>query len=92
MDANFNVRNESLNDITVTMEEGDKKKTFTIPPNGEAVFKSHALERPEFRVYEANPKEGGQPRMLTSKTAGPLDSITASAISVTYIFDGSKLS
>ena len=89
MDANYSIRNESLNDITVDMET-DKKKTFTIPPNGEAVFKSHALERPEFHVYEPAAK-GETPRLLTSKTAGPLDSIAASAITVTYVFDGSKL-
>ena len=90
MDANYTVRNESLHDITVTMED-DKKKTYTIPPNGEAVFKSHALERPEFRVFEPEAKEGEQARMLTSKTASPLDSIAASAVNITYVFDGARL-
>ena len=90
MNANYAIRNESLYDIVVIMEE-DKKKTCKIPPNGEVSFKSHALERPDFRVYEAEAKEGEEPRMLTSKTAGPLDSIAASAISVTYVFDGSRL-
>ncbi len=90
MDANYTVRNESLHDITVTMEDG-KKKTYTIPPNGEAVFKSHALERPEFRIYEPDVKKGEEARMLTSKTAGPLDSLAASAVNITYVFDGSRL-
>ncbi len=90
MDANYTVRNESLHDIVVIMED-DNKKTYQIPPNGEACFKSHVLERPDFRIYEVEAKEGEEPRMLTSKTAGPLDSIAASTVNVTYVFDGVRL-
>ena len=90
MDANYIIRNKSLHEIVVVMED-DKKKTRKILPNGEASFKSHVLERPDFHVYEAETKEGEEPRLLTSKTAGPLDSIAAGAIDVTYVFEGSRL-
>ncbi len=91
MDANFSIRNESLQEIVVTMNDDDRKRTCTIPPNGEVAFKAHALDRPEFQVHEANGKDGEKLRLLTSKTAGPLESLAASAVSITYVFDGAKL-
>ena len=91
MDASYSIRNESLHDIIVIMEDDDRKRTLRIPPNGEAAFKAHMLDRPDFRVYEAEAQGDEEPRMLTSKNVGPLDSIAASAIEVTYTFDGARL-
>lgn len=91
MDATYSIRNESLHDIVVIMEDDDRKRTLKIPPNGEAAFKAHMLDRPDFRVYEAEGVGDKEPAMLTSKNVGPLDSIAASAIEVTYTFDGARL-
>jgi len=91
MDATYSIRNESLHDIVVIMEDDDRKRSLKIPPNGEAAFKAHMLDRPDFRVYEAEGESDEEPKMLTSKNVGPLDSIAASAIQVTYTFDGARL-
>lgn len=91
MDASYTIRNESLYDIVVTMEDDDRKPSYRIPPNGEAAFKAHVLDRPDFQIYEAEAKKGDKPRLLTTRTVGPLDSVAASAVHVTYVFDGARL-